>query len=80
MFYQIITKIYGKRCCTLAVVIGIFLLIVIRAQDFFFLLRQGRICLACLRATSTTVRLWPVWGGQIQREKGGKKERKLKGK
>ena len=47
---------------TPAVVIGVFLLIVIRAQDLLVLLWEGGVRLARLRAASPTMRLWSEWG------------------
>lgn len=43
---------------TPAVVIRILLLVIIRAQDLFVLLWEGRVRLTRLRAASTTMRLW----------------------
>lgn len=51
------------RCFTLAVIVGVLLLVVIRAQYLLLLLRERRICLAWLRATCTTMWLWSVWRG-----------------
>lgn len=70
---------------TSAVVVGVFLLIIIRAQDLLILLWEGRVCLTWLRATSTTMRLWSEressmvrarrnWKGRHE----GRKERKRK--
>lgn len=58
-------------CCTFAVVVGVFLLVVIRAQDFFILLGERRVCLARLRAATTTVGLWSVRRGQTQTRENG---------
>lgn len=58
---------------TPAVVVGVLLLIIIRAQDLFILIWKQRVCLAGLGATSTTVRLQSVFVG------GGKmKEKRVK--
>lgn len=47
------------RCYTLAVIIGVLLLIIIRAQDLFFLLWKRRISLAWLGTPTPTMWLWP---------------------
>lgn len=48
-----------ERRRTPAVVVGVLLLVVIGAQDLLVLFWEGRVCLACLRAAATTMRLWP---------------------
>lgn len=64
---------------TPAVVIGVLLLVVIRAQDLLVLLWEWRVCLARLRAASTTMRLWSERGKETDTEiRDGKGQIKLK--
>lgn len=55
MFYQ--DCLISAKVLTPAVVIGVLLLVVIRAQDLLVLLWEGRVRLTRLRAASTTMRL-----------------------
>ena len=61
--------IFEESGPTLAVVIRVLLLVIVRAQDLLVLLWEGRVCLSRLRAASTTMRLWSdEWGKETERQ------------
>lgn len=63
------TGVISDRDFTLAIIVGVLLLVVIRAQDLLFLLWEWRIRLAWLRATCTTMWLWSVWRRDTERKR-----------